>query len=264
LLIPFVAIRFGWQAAFFTTGSFSMLWLVCWLLFPYNRLRLKYGQAAAALAETGIAPKQASFKSLLGNWNTWSFALSKASTDPVWWFYLYWLPKFFHERFGVNMAQIGLPIIIVYVGATAGSIGGGWLSEISMRRGRTLRSARRFAMSVCACFALVVILVPFAHQLWQAIALLCIATAAHQGFSSNLLSTPSDNFPSTSVASVAGIGAAVSSIGSGLAITMIGILWTHYSLLIFFIAGFAYWFTMLAFQRKATTSAPDEAAGATA
>jgi ACS family hexuronate transporter-like MFS transporter len=119
-------------------------------------------------------------------------------------------------------------------------------------------------MTVCACCALAVILVPFVHLLWQAIALLCIATAAHQGFSSNLLSTPSDNFPSSSVASVVGIGAAVGSIGSSLAITLVGILWTHYSLLIFFIAGFAYWFSMLAFQRKVSTSAPDESASATA
>jgi ACS family hexuronate transporter-like MFS transporter len=112
-------------------------------------------------------------------------------------------------------------------------------------------------MMFCACCALGVILVPFVHLLWQAIALLCMATAAHQGFSSNLLSTPSDNFPSGSVATVAGIGAAVSSIASGLAITLVGVLWTHYSLLIFFIAGFAYLFSMVAFQRKVSGSAAD-------
>ncbi len=262
LLIPFVALRFGWQAAFFTTGGFSLLWLSCWLLFPYNRLQLKYGQPTGPSMQLGQPPAVASFGSLLKARGTWSFALSKASTDPVWWFYLYWLPKFFHERFQVNMSQIGLPIIVVYVGATVGSIGGGWLAEAAMRRGYSLRAARRFAMMFCACFALGVILVPFVHLLWQAIALLCMATAAHQGFSSNLLSTPSDNFPSSSVATVAGIGAAVSSIASGLAITLIGILWTHYSLLIFFIAGFAYLFTMLAFQRKVPGSSLDETARA--
>jgi ACS family hexuronate transporter-like MFS transporter len=262
LLIPFMALRFGWQAAFFTTGGFSLLWLTCWLLFPYNRMQLKYGQPAS-LTKLGKAPALASFGSLLKARGTWSFALSKAATDPVWWFYLYWLPKFFHERFQVDMSQIGLPIIIVYVGATIGSIGGGWLAEFAMRRGKSLRSARRFAMMFCACFALGVILVPFVHLLWQAIALLCMATAAHQGFSSNLLSTPSDNFSSSSVATVAGIGAAIGAIGSSLAITLVGLLWTHYSLLIFFIAGFAYLFTMLAFQRTVPGSVPDETAGAT-
>ena len=261
LLIPFVALRFGWQAAFFTTGGFSLLWLTCWLLFPYNRLQLKYGQSSVTSTQLQQAPAMATFGSLLKARGTWSFALSKAATDPVWWFYLYWLPKFFHERFQINMSQIGLPIIIVYVGATVGSIGGGWLAEVAMRRGQSLRSARRFAMMFCACCALGVILVPFVHLLWQAIALLCMATAAHQGFSSNLLSTPSDNFPSGSVATVAGIGAAVSSIASGLAITLVGVLWTHYSLLIFFIAGFAYLFTMVAFQRKVSGSAADGTAG---
>ena len=225
LLIPFVALRFGWQAAFFTTGGFSLLWLTCWLLFPYNRLQLKYGQSSVTSTQLQQAPAMATFGSLLKARGTWSFALSKAATDPVWWFYLYWLPKFFHERFQINMSQIGLPIIIVYVGATVGSIGGGWLAEVAMRRGQSL------------------------------------ATAAHQGFSSNLLSTPSDNFPSGSVATVAGIGAAVSSIASGLAITLVGVLWTHYSLLIFFIAGFAYLFTMVAFQRKVSGSAADGTAG---
>jgi ACS family hexuronate transporter-like MFS transporter len=322
LLIPFVALRYGWQTAFFTTGGLSLLWLGCWLLFPYNRLRLQFGNSAtpspalpelvakaplsqgttSQLAEklipgrqqrqgtTLVVPKQAgkqgalppggselstaepllkhaehapraSFKSLLRKRGTWAFALSKAATDPVWWFYLYWLPKFFHERFSVDMSQLGLPLIIVYVGATVGSIGGGWLAGFVMRRGHSLRSGRRFAMMFCAFCALAVILVPFVHLLWQAIALLCIATAAHQGFSSNLLSTPSDMFPSSSVGTVVGIGGAVGSVGSTIVITMIGILWTNHSLLIFFIAGFAYLLSMIVFQREALASVPDELPG---
>jgi ACS family hexuronate transporter-like MFS transporter len=204
---------------------------------------------------------RASFKSLLQSPGTWAFAFSKAATDPAWWFYLYWLPKFFHERFNVELGLLGLPLIIVYVGATVGSIGGGWLAGYAMRRGHSLRSGRRFAMMFCASCALAVVLVPFVHLLWRAIALLCIATAAHQGFSSNLLSTPSDMFPSGSVGTVVGIGAAVGSVGSTLAITAVGILWTHHSLLIFFVAGFAYLLSMLAFQRKALALAPDQLPG---
>jgi MFS transporter, ACS family, aldohexuronate transporter len=244
LLVPWVALRFGWQAAFFTTGGLSLLWLCCWLLFPYNRLRLKLGVSAAA------APAQRrSFLSLLRERGTWAFAGSKACTDPVWWFYLFWLPKFFHERFHVEMGQIGLPLIIVYVGATVGSIAGGWLAGYAMRRGRALRSARRFAMTVCAVCALAVTLVPFVHVLWQAIGLLCVATAAHQGWSSNLLSTPSDLFGSDSVATVVGIGGAVGSLGSTVFTTATGILWTGHALLIFFVAGFAYLLAMALFQR---------------
>ena len=180
LLIPFVALRYGWQAAFFTTGGFSLIWLMCWLLLPYNRLQLKYGQSANSSPASKQVPR-ASFKSLLKSRGTLAFAFSKAATDPVWWFYLYWLPKFFHERFNIEMGLLGLPLIIVYVGATVGSIGGGWLAGYAMRRGHSLRAGRRFAMTFCAFCALVVILVPFVHLLWQAIALLCIATAAPPG-----------------------------------------------------------------------------------
>ena len=259
LLVPFVAIRFGWQAAFFTTGGLSLLWLACWLLFPYNRLVLKYGAASTA-SPTLQQPPRASFSSLLRARATWAFAFSKAATDPVWWFYLYWLPKFFHERFLVDLSHLGLPLIIVYIGATVGSIGGGWIAGYFMRHGHSLRSARRLAMMVCAFCALGVILVPFVHQLWQAIGLLCFATASHQGFSSNLLSTPSDNFSSGSVATVAGIGAAVGSVGSSIAITIVGILWTNHSLLIFFSAGFAYLLSMVLFQRNVLIAAHDQPA----
>ena len=247
LIIPWAAIRFGWQAAFFITGGLSLLWLIGWLLLPYDRLVGQFGSASLRPATAQELPR-ASFQSLLRNRGTWSFALSKALTDPVWWFYLFWLPKFFHERFQIDMLQLGLPLILVYVGATVGSIGGGWLAGYAIRRRHSQRSGRRFAMLVCALAATAVVFVPFAHLLWQAIGLLCIATAAHQGWSSNLLSTPSDVFPSSSVGTVVGIGGAVGAVGSTIFTTVIGQLWTNHSLLIFFLVGFAYLITMGAFQ----------------
>ncbi len=156
------------------------------------------------------------------------------------------------------MSHLGLPLIIVYVGATIGSIGGGWLAGFDMRCGHSLRSSRRFAMLVCALCATPVIQVPFTHSLWQAIGLLCLATAAHQGWSSNLLSTPSDMFPSSSVGTVVGIGGAVGSIGSTIFTTLVGVLWINHSLLIFFGAGFAYLFTMAAFHWKTPTPVVEE------
>ncbi|HVU48702.1 MAG TPA: MFS transporter [Terracidiphilus sp.] len=252
LLVPWVALRFGWQAAFFTTGGLSLLWLCCWLLFPYNRLQRQLSDSAEPAA------KRPTFVSLLRARGTWAFAGSKAFTDPVWWFYLFWLPKFFHERFQVEMSQLGLPLIIVYVGATVGSIAGGWLAGYVMRRGRPLRSARRFAMTICAVCALAVTLVPFVHVLWQAIGLLCLATAAHQGWSSNLLSTPSDLFASGSVGTVVGIGGAIGSVGSTLFTTATGILWTDHALLIFSAAGCAYLLAMAAFQRPSFAPAAEE------
>lgn len=253
LIIPWAVVRFGWKAAFFVTASLSAVWLVAWMAVPYRRRPGRREGGANSW------PARASFRALLASRGTWAFALSKAFTDPVWWFYLFWLPKFFHERFAVDMQRLGPPLIVVYVGATIGSVGGGWLAGYFIRRGRSVEAGRRGAMLVCALAALAVILVPFAHELWQAIGLLCIATGAHQGWSSNLLSTPSDLFPADSVATVVGIGGAVGSVGSTVAITAIGLLWTHHALLLFFVAGFAYLIAMGAFQWKLMRPAELEA-----
>ena len=249
MMIPWVAVRYGWQAAFYTTSSLGLLWLIGWLLFPYNKLQSRFGtttnRSAAAAAPT------AAYKSLLVSPNTWRFALSKGTTDAVWWFYLFWLPKYFNERFHVDMQHLGLPLIIVYIGATIGSIFGGWLAGFYIRRGHSVRIGRRFAMMVCALCVMPVALVPFVHPLWQAIALLCLAAAAHQGWSSNLLSTPSDMFPSSSVGTVVGIGGAVGAAGSVLFTFLVGLLWTNYALLIFFASGSIYLLTLFAFQWRA-------------
>jgi MFS transporter, ACS family, hexuronate transporter len=249
MMIPWVAVRYGWQAAFYTTSSLGLLWFIGWLLFPYNKLQPKYGNTTSR--SSAAAAPTAAYKSLLVSPNTWRFALSKGTTDAVWWFYLFWLPKYFNERFHVDMQHLGLPLIIVYVGATIGSIFGGWLAGFYIRRGHSVRMGRRFAMLVCALCVMPVALVPFVHPLWQAIALLCLAAAAHQGWSSNLLSTPSDMFPSSSVGTVVGIGGAVGAAGSVLFTFLVGLLWTNYSLLIFFAAGSIYLLTMFAFQWRA-------------
>ncbi len=249
LLIPWVAVRYGWQAAFYTTGSLGLLWLVGWLFFPYDRLQPKFGSADGAAGTLRVPP--APYLSLLRSRGTWVFALSKASTDAIWWFYLFWLPKYFNERFHVDMKHLGLPLIIVYLGATVGSIAGGWLAGFYIRRGHSVRLGRRFAMTVCALCAVPVVLVPFVHPLWQAIALLCLATAAHQGWSSNLLSTPSDMFPSSSVGTVVGIGGAMGSAGSVVFTFFVGMLWANHSLLIFLASGTAYLFALFLFQWRA-------------
>ena len=160
MMIPWVAVRYGWQAAFYTTSSLGLLWFIGWLLFPYNRLQPKYGSTTSRSTASAAAPT-AAYKSLLVSPNTWRFALSKGTTDAIWWFYLFWLPKYFNERFHVDMLHLGLPLIIVYVGATIGSILGGWLAGFYIRRGHSVRMGRRFAMLVCALCVMPVALVPF-------------------------------------------------------------------------------------------------------
>lgn len=255
-LIPWVAVRYGWQGAFFATGSLSLLWLALWLTFPYRRLlgEQQCGQPSRICPSTSASE---TMRSLLGKRGTWNFALSKALTDGVWWFYLFWLPKYLHERFHVDMSHLGLPLIIIYVGATAGSIGGGWLSGYAIKHGLSPRKGRRFAMLVCAFCTTTVIVVPFTHELWQAIAVLCLATAAHQGWSSNLLSTPSDMFATGSVGTVVGIGGAIGSVGSSIFTALVGAMWTNHSLLIFLMAGSAYLMAMAGFQWRIPTPQSD-------
>jgi ACS family hexuronate transporter-like MFS transporter len=248
LLVPWVVDRYGWRSAFFVTGGLSLTWLVCWLIFPYERLKRAQGLSPTSQLSAPEPSVRASFRSLLTRRATWAFACSKACTDPVWWFYLFWLPKYFHERFLVNLSQLGLPLILVYSGATIGSIAGGWLSAAVVRRGYSLGAGRRFAMFVCAFGALAVVCVPFVQSLGGAIALLCVATAAHQGWSSNLLSTPADTFPSASVGTVVGIGGAVGAIGSVAFTSLVGLLWTRSPLLLFLAAGFAYLGAFALFQ----------------
>ncbi|HEY4046782.1 MAG TPA: MFS transporter [Acidobacteriaceae bacterium] len=260
LLIPWVTYRFGWHAAFFTTGGMSLCWLILWLAFPYQRL-LEEQTDSAGLAPFRTAAERVPFKSILSNANTWRFAFSKCLTDPIWWFYLFWLPKFLNERFDVDMRQMGLPLIVVYAGSTIGSIAGGWLGGYCIRLRHDIRSGRRLAMLICALGAVPVLLVPFVHEMWTAIGLLCLATSAHQGWSSNLLSTPSDAFASSSVGRVVGVGGAVGSVGGTLFTSLTGVLWTNHSLLIFGAAGTAYLIAMATLQSdfflRSTAAFPD-------
>ncbi|HVH86531.1 MAG TPA: hypothetical protein VM912_07380, partial [Terriglobales bacterium] len=210
-------------------------------LFPYDRLVQAPGQLLPD--EAHQSADRASFASVLRSRATWAFAVSKALTDPVWWFYLFWLPKYLHERFAANMDRLGLPLVIVYLGATAGSIFGGWLAGFAIRRGCMPRAGRRIAMLVCALCATSVTLVPIVSSLSQAIVLLCLATTAHQAWSSNLLTTPSDVFPSHS-------GGAIGSVGSTLFTGLVGVLWSSHPLVIFFMAGLAYLTAWAAFQLR--------------
>ena len=244
----------GGKRRFTPLAALGLLWLITWLLFPYDRLHPRFGNPAPSAA---LTTPPATYKALLVSAGTWRFALSKGTTDAIWWFYLFWLPKYFNERFHVDMQHLGPPLIIVYIGATIGSIAGGWLAGFYIRRGHSIRMGRRFAMLVCALCAVPVVLVPFVHPLWQAIALLCLATAAHQGWSSNLLSTPSDMFPSSSVGTVVGIGGATGAAGSVLFTFLVGLVWTNHALLIFFAAGSAYLLTLFAFQWRAPAPIAD-------
>jgi len=245
-LVPIITLHFGWHAAFLVTGLFSATWILYWYV-KYRKpadhptltgqeLRFIYQEAAEKMGPSTPWVK------LLGYPQTWAYAIPKFLTDPIWWFYLYWLPSFFSARFHLDLSHLGLPVIIVYNASTFGSVAGGWLPAMFTRLGMSNQKARMAAMWFCGVLVIPVFWVTYLNSEWTAIALLCLATAAHQGFSANLLTTPSDMFPRTAVGSVAGIGGMLGSVGGFLLANFAGYILqlTHSYASLFAIAASAY------------------------
>ncbi len=253
LLIPFVVQTYGWHAAFLTTGSFGMLWLVLWLLFPYDRLRRSSAplQNASTQAAAGVqAPLvRLPLGEILSTRGTWAFAVGKFLTDPIWWFYLFWLPKYFHENYGLTLGELYKPLIVVYLSSSVGSIVAGYLPGALMNQGMTVNRARKTAMLICACCVLPVAAVPYmaAHHigLWPTIALFSLAAAAHQGWSAKLMTTPSDVVPSTAVSTVVGIGGAFGAAGGALFTVLVKKNITTHPLILFVFAACSYLLSLL-------------------
>ena len=136
----------------------------------------------------------------------WAFAAGKFFTDPIWWFFLFWLPKFLNQEYGITLSGLGPPLVVIYLVADLGSIGGGWISSALIHRGWSVNAGRKTAMLACALGVVPIVLVVRAPSLWGAVGLISLATAAHQGWSANLFTLVSDTFPRRAVASVVGIG----------------------------------------------------------
>jgi ACS family hexuronate transporter-like MFS transporter len=256
LLVPPVTYLFGWHAAFLITGFLSASWILLWFL-KYGKPTEHSTLSAAELAYINQDPAEKPGPStpwikLFGIRQTWAFAVPKFLTDPIWWFYLYWLPGYFSDKFHLSLVGLGLPILIVYNASAIGSIYGGYLPAPFIRMGLSAERARVAAMLLCACLVVPVFLINNLHGdnfgKWAAIGLLSLATAAHQGFSANLFTTASDMFPRSAVGSITGIGTMAGAVGGFLFSTYIGhiLQLTHgdYSIL-FIIAATVYLFSLL-------------------
>ncbi|MBV8553736.1 MAG: MFS transporter [Acidobacteriaceae bacterium] len=253
LAVPLITAHFGWHAAFLVTGTLSMSWAFVWF-FTYRdpEKHPKVNKQELTLIRSGsdAAPSvKLSYPKLLSKRSTWAFVLGKFITDPVWWFYLYWIPGFLQLKYKVDLIHLGPPLVTIYVLADVGSIGGGWLSSHLMRLGWTAGGARKTAMLVCAVCVVSVMFVPAAAgNLWLTVALISIAAASHQGWSANLFTVVSDCFPRSAVASVIGLGGLGGAIGGMLAQPAIGrwldLSHEHYSPL-FWVGGSAYLFALL-------------------
>ena len=251
ILIAAVTTKWGWHAAFICTGSMGLIWLVIWLLFPYNKLRRGATLTQAELAP--VAEGKPIYSTLLSHRGFWAFFLGKGLTDPIWWFYLFYLPKFLHDNYGLDLNHVKWPLIIIYTAASFGSIAGGWLSGFLIKRGLGVNVGRKTAMLVCALCVIPIMLVPHMHTIfpdnpWPAIALFCLATAAHQGWSANIFSTPSDMFPSTSISTVVGLGGAAGAAGGAIFTWIVSHIFSLHPLIIFTMAGLAYVVALAIFQ----------------
>jgi len=217
IIVPWVTIRYGWHAAFLVTGIFSALWIALWFIRyrkPENHPGLTSGELRHINREVDpqTGPK-APWVSLLGYRQTWGFAGAKFLTDPIWWFYLYWMPSFFSMRFHLDISHLGLPLVLIYNASAIGSIAGGWLPTPFRRLGLSAENSRLASMLLCACLVVPIFLINFLPSEWAAIVLVGLAAAGHQGWSANLLTTTSDMFPRSAVGSVTGIGGMAGSVG---------------------------------------------------
>ena len=216
LVVPWIAIHYGWRWAFLATGLTDLAWLGCWLAIyhrPEEQPRLSRAEFDYIRSDPTEPSAKIPWRRLFPYRQTWAFAFAKFLTDPIWWFYLYWLPKFLNQTHGISLAKIGPPLVLIYLAADAGSVAGGWLSSSLLRHGWSVNRARKTAMLICACVVTPVFFASMTSHLWVIVALVGAAAAGHQGWSANLFATAGDMFPEHAVGSVVGIGGTLGAIG---------------------------------------------------
>ncbi len=251
LIVPAIALHYGWRAAFIATGAFSVVWLVAWLVIyrrPEEHKRVGPDELAFIRSDPVLPIRHLPWRRLFTVRETWAYAIPKFLTDPIWWMFLFWLPDFLGKRYNLDLKSFGPPLVVIYVLSDLGSVAGGWASSRMIRAGRSVNAARKLTMLACAFAVLPIVTVQYIDSLWTAVLLIGLATAGHQAFSANLLTLPSDLFPRAAVGSVVGIGGTAGAIG-GMAIAkfvgyVLDLSGSYAS--IFAVAGGAYFIALLA------------------
>ncbi|MDP2883570.1 MAG: MFS transporter [Ignavibacteria bacterium] len=256
MAVPWIALTYGWQWAFIATGAIGFCWIIFWVMLyekPEQQKRLKQAELSYIQSDPPDPPVKIPWMSLLKHKQVWAFAIAKFMTDPIWWFYLYWVPKYLNSTYGLTLDTIGPPLIIIYLLADVGSVGGGWLSSSLIKRGWSVNKGRKTAMLVCAICVVPIVLASQASELWMAVALLGLATAAHQGWSANLFTTTSDMFPRKAIGSIVGLGGMAGAIGGMLIATLAGFILqlTGSYVVLFAICGSVYLLALFVFNRLA-------------
>jgi len=235
VLIPWLLAMFGWQSAFLITGSLGFIWLIVWRIFyftPSQHTRLSKAEfdyihsddESAGEAYTGSI----SWMSLLKLKQTWAFIAGKFFTDPIWFFFLFWLPSYFNNYFHLDLKKPSLPLVIIYSGTMIGSIGGGYLSSWLIKKGWPVMRARKRALLVSAICVIPIIATRYTTDMWTVVALISLSAAANQAWSANIFAIVPDMFPKKAISSVVGLGGMAGAIGSVLFPVFIGYILDYY------------------------------------
>jgi ACS family hexuronate transporter-like MFS transporter len=253
LVVPWITVHWGWRWAFLMTGSLGFAWLVLWWWLyrkPEEHSRLSTRELQYICSDRSPPVVRISWLNLAAYRQTWAFIAGKFLIDPIWWFYLFWIPDFLQRSHGLSLIHIGLPIVVIYVIADVGSVAGGWFSSRLIKNGKSINFARKMTMLLCALCILPVMTVYRMESLWGAVLIIGLAAGGHQGFSANLFALSSDVFPSQAVGSVVGMGGMAGAIGGMLIAKIVGytLQWTGSYMVPFFIAGSAYMVALACIQ----------------
>lgn len=235
VLVPWILGAYGWRQAFVWTGALGFIWLAFWIIcyeIPSRQKRLSSTEYAFIHSDEEVQDHDrsgsVSIMTLLKIRQTWAFIFGKFLTDPIWWFFLFWLPSYFSEAYAIDLRKPNLQLVVVYLATTVGSIGGGYLSSYLIRKGWLVFRARKVSLLIFALCVVPVMTAQFANNVWIAVALISLAAAAHQAWSATIFTTASDMFPKNVLSSVVGIGGMAGSIGGILFPFLVGSLLDYY------------------------------------
>lgn len=226
LMVPLIAINYGWQWAFVATGMLGFIWLFFWLLYirkPHQHPKVNATELALIESDAQLnTAKPATLLQIIRTRKAWALAIAKFMTDPIWWFFLYWLPKFLNQAYGLKLDNIGLPLITAYLIADVGSIGGGWVSSRFLRIGWSVNAARKTTLLICALLVIPIYWVSGISDLWSAVLLIGLGMAAHTGWSANMYTLATDFFPKQDVGTAVGFIGMAGAVGGMLMATATG------------------------------------------
>lgn len=252
---------FDWRMAFYLTGVFGAAWLIAWWAIyrpPAEKPQVGAEELAWIRQDGAQSTGKIGLMQVIRRRETWAYALGKFFIDPIWWFFLFWLPGYLGDRYGLDLKTFALPVAAIYLISDGGSIAGGWLSSRLIAGGRSVNFARKATMLLCALLILPIWFAQDVSSVWGAVLLIGLATAGHQAFSANLYTLPSDLFPQTAVGTVIGFGGTVGAIGGMFMAKFTGYVLdtTHSYAVLFAIAASAYFAALIAIQILSPKLAP--------